>query len=247
MLDLPLAYAQTHQSLVSLLSGLDENALATTVPATPDWTVRDVVAHLIGVASDALSGDGWQVYGAVVNRSAMAALDTRTADQVSDRRSVPFDALLDEWAHVTESLVPILAGDRPAPVAVPFADRMVVTDLATHAQDVRGALGVPGDRESLGVSVAFSSYAGGLHLRLSGSGLSPLLLRYGEKERLLGDPSSTGGEPGATVSAERFELYRAMAGRRSTRQILAYAWTGDPAPYVPFIPAYGERASDLIE
>ena len=92
------------------------------------------------------------------------------------------------------------------------------------------------------MSVAFSSYAGGLHLRLAGSGLPALRIAYGAKERVLGD-----GEPAATVAAERFELYRAMGGRRSRAQILAYDWSGDPEPYLPLIPAYGERADDLEE
>jgi hypothetical protein len=155
---------------------------------------------------------------------------------------VPIEAVLEEWATQAALLLPILTGERPPAVAAPFADRMVVTDLATHAQDVRGALGRIGDRDSLGVSAAFSSYAGGLHLRLAALGVPALRLHYGEKERVVGD-----GEPVATVTAERFELYRALAGRRSRRQILRYEWTGDPGPYLPIIPAYGERADDLVE
>ena len=242
MLDLARAYEETHSSLVALVRDLGDESLALPVPATPAWSVRDVVGHLTGVAADCISGDGWEVYGAVVERSVLTALDARTASQVEARRTVSFDAVLDEWAGLTAQLLPFLTGERPPAVAAPFADRMVVTDVATHAQDVRGALGRPGDRESLGVSAAFSSYAGGLHLRLAGSGLPALRMRYGAKERVVGN-----GEPGATVSAERFELYRALAGRRSTRQILAFEWTGEPGPYLSLIPAYGERHEDLVE
>jgi uncharacterized protein (TIGR03083 family) len=241
-LDLAVAYAQTHRSLTALVRELDRSALATQVPATPDWSVRDVVAHVTGVALDAVRGEGWEVYGVIVDRSALGRLDERTAEQVDARRDVPFDAVLDEWAGLVAELAPVLRGERLGPARAPFADRMLATDLATHAQDVRGALAMPGDRDSMGVSAAFSSYAGGLHLRLSGSGLPALRIVYGEKDRVLGD-----GEPGAAVAADRFELYRAMAGRRSRRQILAYTWTGDPEPYVPMIPAYGERLTDLVE
>jgi uncharacterized protein (TIGR03083 family) len=242
MLDLERAYEETHASLVALVRDLDEDALAVPVPATPAWSVRDVIAHLAGVAGDCVTGDGWEVYGAVVERSALEALDARTASQVETRRDVSFDSVLEEWAGLTAQLLPVLSGARPPAVAAPFADRMVATDLATHAQDVRGALDRPGDRESLGVSAAFSSYAGGLHLRLSGSGVPALRLRYGGKERVVGD-----GDPAATVSADRFELYRALAGRRSTRQILAFEWSGDPGPYLALIPAYGVRDEDLVE
>jgi hypothetical protein len=31
------------------------------------------------------------------------------------------------------------------------------------------------------------------------------------------------------VTAERFELFRAMTGRRSAEQVAAWPWTGEPA------------------
>jgi uncharacterized protein (TIGR03083 family) len=241
-LDVAAAYEQTHEHLTALVRGLDDIALATPVPATPDWSVRDVIAHLAGVARDTVRGDASDLYGAVVDRSSLPSLDARTSDQVAARKETPIEALLAEWAQEVALVMPILRGDEASPIPAPFADRMLVTDAATHAQDVRGALAMAGDRDSLGVSVAFSSYAGGLHLRLAGSGIPALRIAYGGKERVLGD-----GEPGTTVRAERYELYRAMAGRRSRAQILAYDWDGDPEPYVPLIPAYGERADDLEE
>ena len=240
-LDLATAYDETRRSVTALVRDLDGASLATPVPATPNWSVRDAVAHLTGVAQDLVIGEGLEAYGAVLDRSSLPALDLRTSEQVGSRRAVPFDAVLEEWSSWAERLLPILRGEGE-PLAVPFADRMIVTDVATHAQDVRGALGRPGDRESLGVGVAFASYAGGLHLRLAGSGLPALRIAYGGKHRDLGD-----GEPAATVRAERFELYRAMGGRRSRRQILAFDWTGEPEHYLPLIPAYGERADDLVE
>jgi hypothetical protein len=69
-----------------------------------------------------------------------------------------------------------------------------------------------------------------------------LRIRYGERERVVG-----GDAPAATWSGDRFEVLRALAGRRSRRQIEAMGWEGDAAPYLSLIPAYGERADDLIE
>jgi uncharacterized protein (TIGR03083 family) len=237
------AYAQTQASLSGLVGGLDAEGLASMVPATPDWSVHDVIAHLTGVAHDVATGEAAEIFGAgIVDRSSLPLVDAHTDQQVRQRRGTPVQDVLAEWARYVEDVLPMLRGDRPLPAPVPFVDRMFVTDLATHAQDVRGGLRTPGERDSLGVSVAFSTFAGGLHLRLSGSGIPALRIVYGEKERVLGD-----GEPAASVEADRFELYRAMAGRRSSRQILAYAWTGDPEPYLALIPAYGERADDLVE
>jgi uncharacterized protein (TIGR03083 family) len=237
------AYAQTHAGLIGLVGALDAEGLASKVPATPDWSVRDVIAHLTGVAHDVVTGEAAEIFGAgIVDRSSLPLVDARTDQQVQARREAPLQDVLAEWAGYVEEVLPMLRGDRPLPVHVPFVERMFVTDLATHAQDVRGGLRTPGERDSLGVSVAFSTFAGGLHLRLSGSGMPALRIVYGEKERVLGD-----GEPAATVEADRFELYRAMAGRRSRGQIASYAWTGDLEPYLPVIPAYGERTTDLVE
>ncbi|HET6214793.1 MAG TPA: hypothetical protein VFE14_18140, partial [Micromonosporaceae bacterium] len=72
--------------------------------------------------------------------------------------------------------------------------------------------------------------------------LPAFAVRYGEKSRVVGN-----GEPAATVTADRYELVRMFAGRRSRRQIAAMDWAGDPTPYLPIIPAYGERADDLVD
>jgi hypothetical protein len=133
-------------------------------------------------------------------------------------------------------------GERPFPWWIPFLPNILVTDLAVHAQDVRNALGRPGDRDSAGVGSALAGYAAGVGLKISVLGLPALMVRYGSKERLLGT-----GEPAAVWSGDRYEIFRALAGRRSREQILAMGWEGDPAPYVALIPAYGERSEALVE
>ena len=60
-----------------------------------------------------------------------------------------------------------------------------------------------------------------------------LRLSDGSKHWVLGD-----GPPAATVTARRRELFRAISGRRSAARIRAYAWDGDPAPYLPVIAPY---------
>jgi len=234
----------THRNLVALLRDRDEEAITRVVPASPAWTVKDVVGHVTGVAADATGGrefadlnllDAWRDPGQAARRDAL------TAAQVDSRRSLSLAEVLEEWAGHCEALVPMLRGDRPFPVPMPFIDSIVVADLAVHAQDVRGALGLPGDRESAGVGIAMAGYAAALGLRLRALGLPALRLSYGGKERIVGH-----GEPAATIEAERYEIFRALAGRRSTEQIMAMRWTGDPELYLPVIPAYGER-TDAIE
>jgi uncharacterized protein (TIGR03083 family) len=245
VLDLADAYAETQANLADLVRGLPAERLATVVPASPDWDVKDVVAHVTGIAGDTVGGTIPPELNPVeaLNDPAQAEMrEALTAEQVSSRRGRSIEEILEEWAGHLEQVLPMMRGETPFPRQFPFADAIVLTDLAVHAQDVRSALGVPGDRDSAGVSVALVGYVTSLGLRLALNCLQPLRIRYGEKERIAGE-----GEPGATWEGDRFEIFRALAGRRSGDQIMAMAWTGDPTPYVPLIPAYGPRTDPIIE
>lgn len=245
MLDLAKAYAETHHHLAELVRDLSDEQLGRLVPASPAWTVTDVVAHVTGVAGDVARGRLAPELDLVLPLSDPEQADRRdalTASQVQDRRDIGLDEILKEWSGHVEALLPMIRGERPFPQPRPLLDGILVTDLATHAQDVRGAVDQPGDRDSAGVSVAFVGYTKTAGLRFAARGLPPLRLRYQGKERMVGE-----GEPGANLTGDRFELFRAFAGRRSRDQILAMSWEGDPTPYVDLIPAYGPRSDPIVE
>ena len=46
----------------------------------------------------------------------------------------------------------------------------------------------------------------------------------------------------ATVSTTEFELFRALAGRRSRAQVEGYDWTGDRTPYLDVLCVFGPLA-----
>jgi hypothetical protein len=81
----------------------------------------------------------------------------------------------------------------------------------------------------------------GVSRKLSGANLG-LRLRSANQEWELGE-----GEPGASVAVEPFELFRALAGRRSPRQVAQWKWQGDPGPYFGLISIFPLRATDLVE
>src|SRR3954464_3469378 len=56
MSDWGALYREHVADVSALASSLTDAELATRVPATPDWTVREVYAHLAGAASDGLTG-----------------------------------------------------------------------------------------------------------------------------------------------------------------------------------------------
>jgi len=244
MVEIQDVYASQQEALARLvLERIDR--VDAPVPACPGWTVRAVVAHVVGLARDAVGGglpvmdllEQWR------DDSVAGTRDAMTAAQVGLGADRSVEDLVAEWRELTVTMTPMLRGTVPFPEPAPFGlSAIFVTDLTIHDQDVRGALGATRATDGPGPSLALASYGFGVDYRIRQLGLPALAVHYDGKERVLG-----GGEPGAAVSSDRFELVRAFGGRRSRAQILAYEWSGDPGPYLPLIPAYGEREEPLYE
>ena len=214
------------------------------MPACPAWTVRDVLAHVTGVAADAAGGtyfsgaaDAWS------DIRLAAARDEWTAGQVQSRRDRPVEALLAEWAGWSASLEPVLAGTVPAlPGSPGWLVSAPVADLAVHLHDVRGALRQPGDRDAPVTGLGLRIYARWLGQRLDQAGRPALRLWVAGRERVEGS-----GQPVTALAADAFELFRALSGRRSLGQVRALGWDGDPEPYLDLFAPYPMPASPLVE
>lgn len=218
-------YAATRQRLIELFRSLSPDELATTVPCTPAWTVLDVARHLAGVADDVSAG-----------RIEGAATDPWTAAQVDARQGRSIDEVLAEWEDKSAAVESILEA-----VGAP-AHRLVI-DVVTHEQDVRGALGRPGGRDEPAAEWALQQLVGAVDFAVQRAGEAPLRITSGTDEWIVGGA----GEPAATLDAPRFELLRALIGRRSAGQIRRYSWTGDPEPYVHLLPVFPAAAVDITE
>ncbi len=199
-------YRGVRVRITALVSELPEKALDCLAPATPEWRVRDVVAHLAGGAADIVSGN-----------LADVASDDWTRAQVDTRRDVPIGEVLDEWARCSAIVEPVIA------TFDPLMRAMLLTDAVTHEHDLRGALGVPGERQSDAIGYAFRGVSGGIGAQRGDKGALRILHEAGE--RVVG-----AGEPTATVKTTRFEIVRASVGRRSYDQIAGWDWDGDSRP-----------------
>ncbi|TDD26910.1 maleylpyruvate isomerase family mycothiol-dependent enzyme [Kribbella turkmenica] len=212
---------------------LDEERLARQVPACPEWTVRDLIAHLAGIAGDSVRGsyfpgalDAWRDPAVAEQREAW------TAGQVGRRSDRSIESVLREFDEYGGRLVTAmrrgaLPGGPSWLLAAP------VGDLAVHLADLREALGLEPDAMSPITHFGFAAYRDWLRVRIAEHGLPALRLSDGHKDWVLGS-----GEPGTTLEAGRTELFRAITGRRSAAAIRAYEWSGDPAPYLPVIAPY---------
>jgi uncharacterized protein (TIGR03083 family) len=201
--DLAAIYRGVRLRVIDLVRDLPGEALDRIAPATPEWRVRDIVAHLAGGTADIVSGN-----------LADLASDAWTQAQVDDRSTRPIGDVLDEWARCSEAVEAMVVSFDP------LMRTMLLTDAVTHEHDLRGALGVPGERDSDAIAYAFRGVSAGIGAQRGGTGALRILHEAGET--IVGS-----GDPTATVRTSRFEMVRASVGRRSYDQITAWHWEGD--------------------
>lgn len=214
------AYAAARTRIRAIVEQADEEQTLAIAPATPDWRVRDILAHLAGIPDDILNG---RVDG--------IASDEWTEAQVAPRRDMPLDEMLAAWESDAVQVEPLVG-------SFGIMSGQFITDLLTHEHDIRDALGVPGARESEGVAIAFDwlgARVGEARVR-SGAGALRLLTEAGETT--FGD-----GEPTATARTTRFELLRAATGRRAMSQIETWDWDGDARPETVVLGIFTPRAA----
>ncbi|HEX4686837.1 MAG TPA: maleylpyruvate isomerase family mycothiol-dependent enzyme [Nocardioides sp.] len=122
MTDWAETYRANIDAVTALAEGLTPEQLGTQVPATPEWTVREVLAHLAGSPADVLSG-----------RMDGAPGPEWTARQVAERSDRSTGELVAEIRVVVDGVVATLDGnDRPA----------LVWNVAVHHADLHEALGL---------------------------------------------------------------------------------------------------------
>lgn len=219
-------YIGAHDRIVDLVGALGDDRVQTMVPATPEWSVHDLVAHLVSIPSELASGK-------------LTGIPTpeQTQAQVEQRRGRGIPALLEEWE---QGFAPIVEATRAGLIPAPLA-----VDAITHEQDLRGALGAPPVPDRDAVTWAALGFSLGLGFRLKEAGVAPLRLRDPDSDF---DVVAGRSEPAATVTAPVFELFRALAGRRSTAQVAAFDWEGDSASYLDAFCVFGPlREQDLSD
>jgi uncharacterized protein (TIGR03083 family) len=217
-LDLARTYRDTRKRLSELVAGLEAAALRTEVPACPGWAVRDVLAHLTAIPEDALAG-----------LLAGPPDEAFTADQVARFAAVPVSEMLARWSAAAPRFEEIIQSLQILPAVI---------DVASHEQDIRGALGLTGARDCAAIRQMVPPLVSRLDL--------PVPVRIvTERGEYVVDGNQ--GEPGLTLSTSEFELFRWRMGRRSAAQLAAMDWSGDPSAILGRLTIFGPARRDIVE
>ncbi len=221
-MDLIDEWTQAQARVIELVAPLTAEQAATPVPACPEWTVRDLFSHMVGLGVDVVAGDEPDDHNSVW-----------TQKQVAQRRDDDVPTLVAEWESVTAPLQEWMRARGTRPLG----------DVVIHEQDLRGALGVPGGKDSGGVRAIRDRFLPRFAARLEG--LPPIAL--------VGDgwQWGSGGTPedaAVVLRAPDFDIARALVTRRSERQLRAWTERGDIGPYLQAFALLGPLPSaDLTE
>jgi len=211
-------YERQRLDLLAIVGALGDGGATAAVPATPTWSVHDVVAHLVGITADLGAG-----YFGVDDADA----DAWTARQVASRRDRTMVELAAEWedeAARFEDGLRLLGYE----IGCHF-----VGDLVQHSLDVREATGAAPITDRDALVAALDHYLGAFHDALVQHAAGSVPVRSAGEEWLTGS-----GPVVATISADPVVLLRSLGGRRTTDERGALAWTGDADRVRPLVNVY---------
>lgn len=215
-------YQQTQERLVALAPTLDEEQLATVVPACPDWDVRQTYAHMAGLCVEVAQ-----------NLVTPPASDEVTGRQVADRADRSIDEIIAEWSEGTPALLELMRTQTRARYSLPALDAW------HHENDVRGALRMEAQTEGADQLAGF--VLGGLARGWSADRPSVHVTAVDT-----GQEWHLGEGEGLTLRASAFTLARVVTGRRSLAQIRALDWSGDPVEVAHLLPTLPAPEKDLV-
>jgi uncharacterized protein (TIGR03083 family) len=219
------AYRGGRERISELASDTPDEALSRMVPACPDWTVRDLLAHVVGVAEDFAAGNFEN-----------AGSDEWTSSQIARRSEMMLPALVEEWRVISESMEQMLDQIPPGPTS------LLIGDLVSHEHDLRGALDRPGARSSEAVWIGLDRYVRWFGKRIKDAGLPSVLVHSRDHDWQAGIL-----EAAVELEGDPFQLLRALTGRRTLEEIASLRWTGDAGPYIELVPTYTPANRSLEE
>lgn len=223
-------YRRIRTRLIALADHLGPDVHDQIVLATPQWTVTDVYRHLAGSCDDILEGrlDG-------------VTTDPWTQAQVVRRAEMTLPEVVAEWTGLApriDSLLDELGASM---------DPRFFIDVWSHEQDLRGTVRRPGGADDTVTTDYLAGAVKGACIRVRKAGLAPVGIVAGQVRNQSGD------EPVIRLEVTPFEFLRGTLGRRSRRQLRAWAWTpaGEAGvrldDYLDALMVFGMATDDVID
>jgi uncharacterized protein (TIGR03083 family) len=198
-----VAYRASRENVSRLLEGRPE-AADLPVPACPEWTVRQTVAHMVEIC--------WSTHGRLTGGPAAPPVPVADLSLVE---------LLGEWTTIGERVERSLADSARG-------GSVMAMDAFTHELDIRHVLAAPPPADHPAYPGALDVVIGGFSGSVSTLGLPALRIETPGAQWTAGT-----GEPITTVSSHRHDLYRSLTGRRTLRQIGELSWSGPGEAWSP--------------
>ena len=217
-------YAACRERVRRLLGAISEAQSEVIVPACPDWTVRNLTAHLAGVCRDLAERN-------LPTGDVQAWVDR----QVGDRSQRSVGSLLDEWDEFGPAFEAMI-------VRRPERTGALLYDVIAHEHDAAAALGIAADRASDGIRLSVDIIATMIDSDLGKAGLPAVRFTDGSCTWEVGQ-----GQVEFTLEADTFTLMRALGSRRSLRQLRGLNHSGDLDRFLPGLAHLPLPVTDLAE
>jgi len=212
MSDIFDAYRRTQARIIDLVTTADVADLGRIVPACPEWTVADLMGHMVSMPA-ALAGGG----------RPGGSVEEWLQDLVDSRRGQPPTQLAKEWMALDGAIETLLDG--PA--------RLLFADLAVHEHDVRSALDRP-DHAALEATVVLPLTLAELAGALQRANLGSITVESSSE----GTWSSHDADPGWRLKVSAWEAVRALNSRRTADELRSVPHEGDVEPYISVLHAH---------
>lgn len=218
---MPAYHVLYRQSMGRILSLVHNGNADSPMPACPGWTVRDTIAHCLGVLTDISAGH--------IDESGKEEWAAGHIDRVRDRSLSEITAEWHQRANTT-------------PAAFEKYGDVLVADLVTHEFDIKGAIGNAQGRDLPVVRTVALFYLNALDHAWRLYGVPPLQIITEDKRIDLG-----GDNPECNVQMSWWETTRVVSGRRSPEQVRALAWNVSPSEWMDELFVFGPRDTPLDE